>query len=516
MKTISFPFVIWIFLLWSNAYSTSFHNLACSLDPKIKCLGVYPLHQINKSDKFIPLPEADDALSFRIKSIRAAKKSIYIQTFLFKNDQVGRLIVSELIKKKNEGVDVRLVLDSFGVILNGEVLINELKNRGIEVRTGDGPVSSLLGNTFGNNPGWGNSFFHTKLWVVDSETSEGMAIFGGRNIGNEYFRVTENKSEDIVNLWTDFDIAVFGQVVKDAANLFFRNLNYFRYLEEQGHFLAGRDIWNNSARELLPTPSRNTSEIEKVELSLERLKDKNIKEGNLNLEYIARTIAEKDLVLKEFSQTEGEWRMIQSRPRLQEFSIFESYLKMIQNAKKEIILVSAYFVPEDQLLKALRDAVKRGVKVHLMTNSHTSTDIFLIPDVGRYYYNQLLSVNYDSSAVENEGEFRVYEWLGSRAKEGCLHSKWACADGEECIIGSFNLNQRSLRFDAEVVLAIKNKNVAQNLTHYFFTKLLKFDENKMTHDLVEDMTPLQGEAFYRPPFLKEIKIQLEKLLKIHL
>lgn len=483
----------------------SFSKLRGSSNVLINRKGIYPLRSIENSDSFIPLYEGSDALSFRIKSIRAATHSIYIQTFIFKNDEVGKLIARELVKKKNQGVDVKIVIDNIGSSNgNGAELLKSLKKQGIEVLGLENLVGSAVSKIFNDDPGWVNSLNHAKLWLVDVETANALAIIGGRNIANEYFDVSERSKDDSKNLWTDLDLVVRGKAVGDMYDLFKRDVNYFRYTAKYGGSVdQGVDIWNDN------------SDIKNKIKPLKHIEEIPFKPST-KLEMIADAFAEKDLTLKEFKNSSGKYRFIQSRPRLKEFMIYESYLRFIQKAKKEIVLSTAYFIPGDPLMKALRDAVKRGVKVHLITNSFTSTDISLIPTVGHYFYNQLVSVNYDPMAIKNEGEFRVYEWLGSRANEGCLHSKWACADNEECIIGSFNLNQRSTRFDTETVIAIQNKNLAKDLSKYVFQNMLSVNEEKASYYRVQEVDPTRSEAYYRPPVLEEIKVQLEMLLKTHL
>ena len=53
----------------------------------------------------------DEALLARIHLIRAARKAIYIQTFIWTNDETGRLVIKELVQAAGRGVKVKLMVD---------------------------------------------------------------------------------------------------------------------------------------------------------------------------------------------------------------------------------------------------------------------------------------------------------------------------------------------------------------------------------------------------------------------
>jgi len=70
-----------------------------------------------------------------------------------------------------------------------------------------------------------NKRFHDKMWVVDGESPEGgLAIVGGLNIANEYFRVDPAPA----NRWHDQDILLRGPIVKDVSRAFDRNYAFFK------------------------------------------------------------------------------------------------------------------------------------------------------------------------------------------------------------------------------------------------------------------------------------------------
>ena len=126
-------------------------------------------------------------------------------------------------------------------------------------------------------------------------------------------------------------------------------------------------------------------------------------------------------------------RFIQNRPRLKETYIQQAYVKLIERARREVLIANAYFVPTPSMAQALTDAARRCVAVKLISNSPETNDLPEISLVGRGHYKELLAVN-DSpeiAACRNpDAGLRIWEWVGQSAGEaargqGTMHSKYA-------------------------------------------------------------------------------------------
>ena len=76
-------------------------------------------------------------------------------------------------------------------------------------------------------------------------------------------------------------------------------------------------------------------------------------------------------------------RFIQNRPRLRETYIQQAYIKLIERARREVLIANAYFVPTPSLAQALTDAARRCVPVKLISNSPETNDLPEISLVGR-------------------------------------------------------------------------------------------------------------------------------------
>lgn len=102
------------------------------------------------------------------------------------------------------------------------------------------------------------------------------------------------------------------------------------------------------------------------------------------------------------------------------------YLSIINSAKKYVYFYTPYLIIDDELMRAFLLASKSGVDVRIMT-PHVP-DKKLVFMLTRSYYKQLI----DSGV-------KVYEYL-----PGFLHSKCCVSDDTKAVIGSINLDFRSL------------------------------------------------------------------------
>ena len=83
---------------------------------------------------------------------------------------------------------------------------------------------------------------------------------------------------------------------------------------------------------------------------------------------------------------------------------------MLDNAEREIIICNAYFIPSADFIDAVRDAVSRGIRVIILTNSLETNDLPELTMVGRSYYKTILSINEDAGAKQSGGNVQIWEW----------------------------------------------------------------------------------------------------------
>lgn len=308
------------------------------------------------------------------QAIRQARSSVHLEYFNFRNDSIASLLFRLLAQKAKEGVEVRALFDGFGNDSNNRPLkrkhLKQMRSVGIEIYEFD-PV---------NFP-WVNHVFHRdhrKIVVIDGK----IAYTGGMNVADYYINGTE-----VVGEWRDMHCRIEGDEVNNLQKIFLRMWNK----------VTGQNVYGAKYYR-----------------------------GYHGADYI--TGLKPDTCCTAGKKMVG---IINREPRVTNKIIRKFYTDAINEAKDSIKLVNPYLTLNNTLKRALRNAVKRGVKVEIMVSAHS--DIPLTPDC--VFYN-----------VHNLMQHGVDVWI---YKKGFHHTKIIMVDGRFCTVGSANLNARSLNFDYE-------------------------------------------------------------------
>jgi putative cardiolipin synthase len=414
------------------------------------------------------LPSGEDSFAVRMETLRAATTSIRVQALVFKGDETGLRIAEVLKQKKRDGLDVRVVIDAFSnPWLQTQWMLFDLKQNGIEVEgyealglqwLNEVPIPALMPHY---DPARINKRFHEKMWIIDGETDHAIAVAGGLNIGNEYFRANPARPEEH---WRDQDVVIRGAILGDLVTAFDRNFNYFLAIKNSRGIVNTNLYWN-ATRAVLD------------------------KTGKVPVHYETRPDVEANVDLMEARQTERRFqpatcRFLQNRPRLKETYIQQSYLKLIESAREEILIANAYFLPTPSIHAALKDAARHCVAVTLVANSPETNDLPEITMVGRGYYKDLLSVNDDpavQACANPSAGIKIWEWVGKQAgdavqTQGTMHSKFAVFDRQISLVGSYNLDPRSEKLNSESALVFEQPVLSAELARLLLEHDLAFSE----------------------------------------
>lgn len=170
-------------------------------------------------------------------------------------------------------------------------------------------------------------------------------------------------------------------------------------------------------------------------------------------------------------ETRGDTTMqvVESGPDQDTNSIREIYFAAILAAKKRLWIASPYFVPDGGLLDALRLARMRGVDVRLLCLLRPDHRISFY--ASRYYWADMLSFG-----------AKVYQYA-----RGMMHAKVVIVDEDWAMVGSANLDNRSLHLNFEVACLFYSSEVVANLARQFQRDL-------------EQSIPLDAWTFANRPF----------------
>jgi cardiolipin synthase len=134
-----------------------------------------------------------------------------------------------------------------------------------------------------------------------------------------------------------------------------------------------------------------------------------------------------------------------SGPDLQPEAIHRLLLSAIYGARRELVMTTPYFVPDDAILTALMTAAQRGVAVTLIVPARN--DSFLVRHASVAHYDDLMA-----SGV------KIALFNG-----GLLHTKSLTIDGEISVFGSVNLDMRSLWLNFEISLLVYDADFTHGL-----------------------------------------------------
>jgi cardiolipin synthase len=132
-----------------------------------------------------------------------------------------------------------------------------------------------------------------------------------------------------------------------------------------------------------------------------------------------------------------EAQVIGTGPTLPYAAMTACFASLIHSARRELVITTPYFVPDDPLLFAILTAARRGVRTILVLPWRNDSRI--VAAASRSHYPDLLACGV---------ELREYE-------RGLLHAKTMIVDGEVGIVGSANLDRRSfeLNFENNILFA---------------------------------------------------------------
>ncbi|MBQ8095547.1 MAG: cardiolipin synthase [Prevotella sp.] len=335
------------------------------------------------------------------RAIRQARHSVHLEYFNFRNDSIASLLFDILREKRREGVEVRALFDGFGNDSNNQPLkkthVQALRNDSVSIYEFD-PIRFPWVNHI-----WPRD--HRKIVVIDGS----VGYTGGMNVADYYIKGTEQ-----VGAWRDMHCRLEGSVVNQLQRIFAR-------------------AWEKVTGETI-TDSIYFRAQDSVRIS--GLKpDTTATRGHKLVGIVNR---EPGTVHTADGQLLGKHDAVRF-----------FYVNAINDARDSIRIINPYFTLIPSVSRALKRALKRGVKVELMISA--KSDIPLTPDCAFYNMHRMMKRG-------------AHVWL---YQPGFHHSKIMMVDGRFCTVGSTNLDARSLRFDYEENAVIIDRPTTLELDQMF-------------------------------------------------
>lgn len=416
---------------------------------------------------FVLLDSVDAAYASRLALIRAAQHTIDLQYYAVHADSSTELLLEALRAAARRGVRIRLLLDDFNTVGKDAQVLRLAFEPNVQIRLFNplpGTRDSLVGHILGSLHDGGRiaKRMHNKLFVVDSA----IGITGGRNLGDAYFGA-DGKSN-----FVDLDVLAGGPIVRDMAASFDRYWNDDLAYPMQSlvtaqdlERLRGEPKLHDRRGAVLPLRSAAASEPAPG-MVLPDVAPKDVahaRRGEFDLQSLHFTWAPAVLLTDQPGKVGPDDDEVNAGE-----TVIDGLLQLMDNARRDVLIVSPYFVPGAQMMERFRQLKQRGVRVRVLTNSLASNDAPAAHAGYARYRKDLLAAGvelHEMRAAQGVTGFSGSSNVGlgstgggskGNASRASLHSKAVVIDGRLAVIGSMNLDLRSKAKNSEVGLVIRS------------------------------------------------------------
>jgi cardiolipin synthase len=139
-------------------------------------------------------------------------------------------------------------------------------------------------------------------------------------------------------------------------------------------------------------------------------------------------------------------------------NIMLTYFKIFTLAREKLYITNPYFIPNESILDALKQAALSGVDVRLLVPK--KSDSLIVGLSARSYFDELLDAG-----------VRIFLY-----KKGFVHAKTVVADDRLSIVGTANMDIRSFDLNFEVMSVIYSVEFAKDMTDMFENDLTECEE----------------------------------------
>lgn len=387
----------------------------------------------------------------RMALIHYAEKSLDIQYYILQDDKTGLAILHEVMAAADRGVRVRILVDDLKMkdVFHALAVLDSHPN--IEIR-GFNPITVEKQSLISRMNTWLGDFdrytkrMHNKALIADNQ----LAIIGGRNLGDQYFDVSGDFA------FNDLDVITAGPITADISRSFDRYWN-----SPQAFPRAALTLPDPKPEEVAELKTQMTASREEVAQSTigEDLRKNEIlgmlKEGEGLFTFAPGyfTVDSPLKIGKDSKDTE-------SPP-------FEALVKLVEDSDHELLAVTPYFVPREDGVAWLRKGMERGLKVKVLTNSLAATDVSMVHSGYAKYRRELLEMGVELYEFKQIPGVRTRSNLFKSSSRSSLHSKVYVVDRRYVVLGSFNLDPRSVELNTELAVVIDSPKIAGKIVQMF-------------------------------------------------
>jgi putative cardiolipin synthase len=400
----------------------------------------------------ISLQGGRPAFAARAMLANAAERTLDVQYYMWHADTTGNLLFASLKAAAARGVRVRLLLDDNNTTGMDQLLLALDNLPNMEVRLFN-PFAMRTMRPLGYLTDFSrlNRRMHNKSFTADNQVT----IVGGRNIGNEYF----DAGSDV--LFIDLDVIALGPVVREVSqdfDLYWNSKSAFPVKllikpDPEAHPLAAVDAIASD-----PEAQEYLDEVKNTPL-VEQMTKRTVK-----VEWAPTQFVSDDPGKVLGQATEAS----KIGPQLRE---------MMGMPKREVHLVSPYFVPGQGVSDVLAGLQKSGKEVRVLTNSLEATDVAAVH--AGYAKWRLYELRAAPGAPSRKSIIGTGSGSGAGggstggSSGSSLHAKTFEVDDERIFIGSYNIDQRSRNLNTEMGLVVDSPALARQLSSSFEKNIIE-------------------------------------------
>jgi putative cardiolipin synthase len=373
-----------------------------------------------------------DAFATRVAMVRAATRTLDLQYYIWNGDMSGLLLLDELRLAADRGVRVRLLVDDNGISGMDANLQAIDAHPNVEVRLFN-PFVLRRFKSMGLLVDFHrlNRRMHNK-----SLTADGLAtIVGGRNIGDPYF----DSDPDVA--FVDLDVLAVGKVAGEVGQQFDKYWN---------------SAYARSAVSILGTAPADAASQLKSRLAAAKEEPEAARfmqavDGNALLVSLAQGTVAFDWVPVQLaydppSKASGEAGAAQL--------LVTQLTATLGNPRKQLDVISPYFVPGKQGVRSFCAIAHGGVPVRIVTNSLAANDVVAVHSGYAKWRRGLLECGVKLYELKPSGEPEQRDdkkgWKRPGESSASLHGKVFAMDRNRAFVGSFNLDPRSITLNTEM------------------------------------------------------------------
>jgi phosphatidylserine/phosphatidylglycerophosphate/cardiolipin synthase-like enzyme len=445
---------------------------------------------------FLLLGGPPAAYGSRLALIQGAQKTLDLQYYAIHADASTARLLRGIRSAAARGVRVRILIDDFHSTGKDALVLGLAFVPNIEMRL----FNPLAGKRDSSLARMVNSIgdvsriqqrMHNKLFLADNV----LGVTGGRNLGDAYFGNALNGN------FIDLDILAAGPIVRDLSRSFDSYWNNERAYPVQS-LIKPEELQAIRARAereraeesppaentasapaapptpdgekkpgAAPTPAQLTRAWDEKPLDLGTARfvwAPAVMLADQPEKIPAERGADKapGLVVSQPGDAAGSSRRAASLQASSDVAadsetVVEGLLQLIGQARSDLLIISPYFVPGQDMKQAFAAAKQRGVRIRVLTNSLASNDA-PVAHVGYARHREdLLRIGVELYELRSE-QATVGNAFGSSgsgapgASRAMLHSKVLVMDGQLLVVGSMNLDLRSQLQNTEIALLVRS------------------------------------------------------------